>query len=317
MVFIYLYLILLLLVLSTVATYTWFSLSRTPQVSNLSMYVTSRSGLELSLTPDGETWGNHLSYLDMVQDSVPLRPVTWSDQDQKFYAATYGIDGRLTGQWEPLSDERNANKTTYDGYYVVGTFYARTSQNVTVSLTHAMEVEEGIRGSGTYLIGSPLWNGEQVSHTNAGQGAENAVRIGLRITPLDTTNNPLYDEEIFFIYEPNCDSHLDGSLGYQTTPSIDGTETLVPADRLILQSHTSWTEADPVQNGVLNYTFGEFQTPVKLFSLESNEKVMIRVYLWLEGQDADCTNAIKEAQILANLQFRADPEGQSGLTPIS
>lgn len=315
MLFIYFYLILLLLALSTVATYTWFSLSRTPQVSNLSMYVTSRSGLELALAPDSETWGSHLSYLDMVQDSIPLRPVTWSEKDQRFYAAVFGIDGRLTGQWEPLSDERNANRDNYEGYYVVGTFYARTGQDVTVSLTHAMEVEEGINGSGTYLIGTPKWDADQLAHSNAGQGAENAVRIGIRITPLDANNQPISQEETFFIYEPNCDTHLDGSQGYKETLSIDGDTSLIPKDRLILQSHTTWTESDPVQNGVQNFTFGEFLTPVELFSLDSNQKVMIRVYLWLEGQDVDCTNAIKEAQILANLQFRADPDNQSGMTP--
>ncbi len=316
MLVIYAYLLLLLLIISVAATYTWFSLTRTPQVSNLSMYVTSRSGLELALTPDSDKWGSQLSYLDMASDSVPLRPITWSEKDKMFYTAVYGIDGRLSGKWQPLSDERNANRDNYEGYYGLGIFYARTSQNVTVSLTHAMQVQEGVSGSGTYLIGTPVWNTEQLSHTNAGQGAENAVRIGIQITDLDDNDRPIKSTERFFIYEPNCDSHVDGSVGYVETPSIDGDSTLVPSERLILQTHSSWTEASPTQNGVQVYTLGEFTTPVELFTLKADQKVMIRLYIWLEGQDVDCTNAIREAQIIANMQFNAVPENQSGLQPV-
>ena len=44
--------------------------------------------------------------------------------------------------------------------------------------------------------------------------------------------------------------------------------------------------------------------------------VMIDLYIWLEGQDYDCTNLIRDAQILASIQFESDPTGQSGLEPI-
>jgi hypothetical protein len=37
----------------------------------------------------------------------------------------------------------------------------------------------------------------------------------------------------------------------------------------------------------------------------------------LEGQDVDCDNRIgHEAKITANIQFYADPGGQSGMDPI-
>ncbi|MBE6788366.1 MAG: hypothetical protein E7539_01740 [Ruminococcaceae bacterium] len=313
---IYSYLLLFLLIISVTATYTWFSLSRTPQVSNLSMYVTSRSGLELALSPDSEEWGSQLSYLDMTSKSFPLRPVTWSEKDQRFYAAEYAIDGRLSGNWHPLSDDRNANRDNRDGYYSIGTFYARTSEDVTVSLTSPVEMAEGISGSGTYLIGTPLWDADKLSHINAGQGAENAVRIGIQITHLNENNNPIEQTKKFYIYEPNCDTHADEKTGYIETPSIDGDSSLVPSERLIIQTHSSWTEANPVENGVQVYTIGDFETPTELFALKADQKVMIKLYLWLEGQDVDCTNAIREAQIIANVQFKADPEGSSGLQPI-
>lgn len=311
----YLYLVLILMMMTVVATYTWFSLSQTPRVSDLYMYVNTQSGFEIALTPDAEEWGYQLDFRDMVDVTTHLRPVTWSERDQQFYAANYGIDGRRTGQWDPMDDERNANKDNLDGYYIKATFYARTGQDVTVSLSPAVEVEEGVSGAGTYLIGMPVWDSEAIIHNDGGQRAESAVRVGLRITPVDATGTSTGASE-FFIYEPNCDSNADGSTNYLPTPSIDGTATLIDEAHLIRQTSSTWTEADPVQRDVVIRDLGEFVTDTELFTLLAGEMVQIDIYIWLEGQDVDCTNMIQEAQIMASLQFAAEAGSQSGMVPI-
>ena len=313
---VYFYILVILFTLLTTASYTWFSLSRTPRVSDLYMYVNSPTGLELSLTPDAAEWELQLDFLDMVDTTAPLRPVTWSDAEQRFYAASYGMDGRLTGRWEPLDDQRNANKPNLDGYYIKASFYARSQQAVDVSLSHAIEVEEGIEGAGTYVIGYPDWNAEEIVHSNGGRGAQQAMRLGFRITPVNNSGVETGQPSQFIIYEPNMLGHPDNSSGYVPTPSIDGTQTLVPEDRLILQTDTLWTEADPVQRGVVMYHMGEFRQEPRLFYLDAGKTVRIDLYIWLEGQDVDCTNEIHKAQILANVQFNASGEGQSGLVPI-
>lgn len=317
-IFLYLYLVVILFSLLTVASYTWFSLSRTPRVSDLYMFVNSASGLELALEPDAEDedWVLQLDFRDMVDVTTELRPVTWSDKDNCFYTASYGFDGRMTGPWEKLTDERNANKDNIEGYYVKASFYARTGQNVDISLTPAIEVEEGVQGSGTYLIGYPDWDAVNVVHSNGGQGAECAVRIGIRITPVNTQGNPTGEPSKFYIYEPNSDMHLDGSTAYVDTPSIDGAAQLVPDDRLILQTASTWTEAYPVQRDVVIRDLGEFTTDTELWSLAVGELIQIDLYVWLEGQDVDCTNVIDRAQILASIQFSGDVGSQSGMVPI-
>lgn len=313
--FVLLWMILILFTLTTVATYTWFAISQTPRVSDLYMFINTETGLEISTDPEGE-WGYQLDFREMVGVTTPLRPITWSEKDQCFYAAGYGFDGRMTGTWEPLNDNQHANKKTLDGYYIKATFYARTGQDVTVSLSPAVEIEEGVSGSGTYLIGTPVWDSETIRHENGGQGAETAVRVGIRITPVDATGAPTDINSTFYIYEPNADGHIDGSTGYVPTPSIDLTQTLVPEDRLILQSASTWTEAYPVQRTVVIKDLGEFFTEPELFKLKADNMVRIDLYIWLEGQDIDCTNVIKEAQIMANIQFLAKVDDQSGLTPI-
>ena len=283
------------------------------------MFINSTTGLEISTDPLAEEWRLQLDFRDMVDETTPLRPVTWSEKDQRFYAASYGADGRLMdyASWHPLTDEQNANTLPRQGgYYIKASFYMRSGQTEKVSLSPAVEVDEGLEGSGTYLIGTPLWDSQQILHNNGGQGAECAVRIGIRVTPVDQAGEPNGQPSTFYIYEPNSDVHIDGSTGYVPTPSIDQTETLVPQERLILQTASSWTDAYPVQRDVIIRSLGEFTTDTELFSLRPGDMMKIDLYVWLEGQDIDCTNQINEAQILASIQFTSVVDNQSGLKPI-
>jgi hypothetical protein len=187
-----------------------------------------------------------------------------------------------------------------------------------VTLTPAVEVDEGIHGSGTYVIGTPLWDSQQVLHNNGGQGAESAIRLGLRFTPVDQIGIENGPSE-FFIYEPNINTHIDedtDTTTYISTPSMDGTDHLIAEDHLIRQRASTWSEAYPVQRNVVIRDLGEFEELPTLFSLDAGGMVKIDIYVWLEGQDVDCTNQITEAQILASIQFAGDTGNQSGMVPI-
>lgn len=300
------------------ATYTWFSLSKTPRVNDMDLHVSSPVGLELALEYDSpdEEWGQSLDFYDMVPGLATLKPCTWSEVNQRFFAAAYGTDGRVILIAKPLSDALNANLDGPEGYYAKGTFFARSDTAVTVSLMDAMTTEDGTDYMGTFLIGVPIWNGEMVLHQNGGSGAEYAIRVGFRITPINKAGFPVGDSK-FIIYEPNSDGHVSGAEGYIGTPSIDGTNSLVPEHRLIRQSTTRWGETDPVQRDETVFDMGTFQTGAELFQLYAGEMVQIDLYIWLEGQDTDCTFSIgSEAIILSHIQFEADSNSQSGLKPI-
>ncbi len=315
----YFYLVLILLSLLVVASYTWFSISQTPRVSDLNLYVNAPTGLQLSgdILAKDEDWVLQLDFQDLVPETAPLRPVTWSDAQQKFFRPMHGMDGRLMpyGNWPALTDEEHASTKDSLGFYIKATFYARTDYNATVSLSPAVEVDEGIEGSGTYVIGTPVWDDQNILHNNGGQGAECAIRIGFKLTPVDKEGNPLAASD-FYIYEPNSDLHIEQGPGYTATPSIDGTPNLTMDSHLILQTASTWTEAYPVERDVVIHEMGEFTTPTELFTLDSGEYMMIDLYIWLEGQDVDCISQIDEAQILASIQFAAEPDEQSGMVPI-
>lgn len=348
----YAYMLFVLLSLFTVASYTWFSLSRAPRVSNMNVYITSAAGLELSwgseeegATPDTWTWSQELKFEDFLKTlappgtpegekiTIPLRPVTWSDAQQTLIAAAYGFDGRLKDydSWHPLTDDRNANiinKASADGYYIKMTYYARTGQNVTVMLKDAEVDESGENIYGTYTLGVPVWNpghyetfvdeeGNEyeelvdLGHDNGGQGAENAIRFGFRITKIRDLGEEIADPQPmpFRIYEPNWNPDVE-------TPSMDGTPLLIDESRLIRQTASFWEDTEPIERGVLIHTPGVLEEECDLFDLRIGEVMQIDMYIWLEGQDMDCTNRSSEAEITANIQFTGEGETQSGMVKI-
>lgn len=309
-------LIVILFLLLVSATYTWYSLTDAPTVNNLAMYVNSPTGLEIAERYDAEEWKQQLLFGELVKEDNPLKPCTYSAEKQTFYAADYGVDGRMLSNFSAVG--ALSLKTKTEKYYTYATLYARSEERVSVTLAPAVSTENGKSASGTYVIGAPYWNADKVKHFNGGEGAELSIRFGLKITPVDPqTGAPDNKKTIFKIYEPNCDRHINGSDGYVPTPSIDGTDSLVDRTDLICQTASSWSEAEPVQRTELVYKMGEFTTGTELFALEAGGMVRIDIFIWLEGQDTDCTTQIgKVASILSNIQFEADYDSQSGLQPI-
>ena len=310
------YLLLVLVVLLTSATYTWFALSRTPKVHDLTLYINSARGLMLSVDPDApwEEWQVHINYndhIDYLEYKTELKPATWSDAQQKFYAADFGADGRIRGITRSLSDEANANKKGLNAYYVKFTFYARTDTNIDVSLAEATEQ------TGNFVVGMPIWDAGEINHLNGGHGAQSAIRVGFLITKFDDNGERLDEDPAFIIYEPNCTSHSDYSGEYRPTPSMDGGETLIESERLIRQTATVWSEAVPVLRDVVVYKYGEFLDDTFMFELDKDQTAQIDMYLWLEGYDEDCTNEIgHDAKIVAGIQFNATSKGNSGMDEI-
>lgn len=310
-----------LLVLLVAASYTWFSLSHTPNVSGMEMYVTGSVGIQLAETFDAEEeeWGTILDFQSLIGENTVLQPASWSAKENSFVTAAYGTDGRtIENRFTVLTDEQNANRSDEHAYYVKGTFYARSDTVVDITLGEAVEINEGENTAGTYVIGTPVWDEQRILHDDGGLGAETAIRVGIRVTPVDSFTGAVTGESDFYIYEPNYDVHIDPNLeleGDGSTLSVDG-GVYEDAAYVIYQTASTWSEAYPVQKDVTIKQLGEFVTDTYLFSLGPGDMVKIDLYLWLEGQDVDCTNLIDKAQIFANVQFSAVYSGQSGLDKI-
>lgn len=298
-------------VLLTTAAYAWMSIASAMKVTDLALNVVTDNALELAPDVDGAAgeWSTILSMPELLAGDAVLRPVTYSSLQGAFLAPSYGWDGRAdfssplvitkmqTGIPDPSSDE--AEEGEGSGYLFAFEFWVQTgASDCTVHLSKPLEVSDGVAGNGSFVVGKPVWNASAVKHTDGGSGAQNAIRIAFRT----------YDEEDgskgkFVIFEPNADS----SGKYNPTASVDGTETLVDEDDLILQSTSGWREQTPVLRDNVTYTVGDFISDnTSLFTLKAGHARRVTLYIWLEGQDTDCVNAISAAKVMANIQLYAE-----------
>lgn len=313
-----LYVTVVLFALLTVATYTWFDLTFVPSVNDMSIYINSSPGLLLSFdnTDNEDDWSTRIDFREkMPKETKPLIPITYSKTDNSFLTAGYAADGRIIDVNQPVPNPIDEQYVSNNGYYMKISFYAKSGEDVSVYLSDAVEVEEGKIGAGTWLVGAPVWDGGSVSHTNGGGGAETAMRVGIKITRL--TAGGRKGEEIFYVYEPNCDVHIDGGKSeYKETESIHN-GPLVDRDKHIKQTASTWRDADIVQKNVIISELGEFEEEPFLFDLAADQTVKIDLFFWLEGQDEDCGNLLtQKAIIMSNIQFRAETEGGSDLRPV-
>jgi hypothetical protein len=103
--------------------------------------------------------------------------------------------------------------------------------------------------------------------------------VGIRIHRLDEFGDIIEPDEeegpLFYIYEPNSETHVTAGEGYVNTPSIDGTTTLVKSKWLIPQTTTTWTESEPALRDSQIYEFGKFFRKIPLFEMAEGETVQI------------------------------------------
>ncbi len=296
-----------LFVALTNATLAWFSLSAYPVVSNIAMTVVTENAIEIALDENGQPgmWGAILDMSALLEENSPLRPVTFSSIDNTLHNATYGIDGRVNGmQQEAIQYEDR------DGLYLGVEFWLRSSSDIIVCLSEPRAVSETELGSGTYVVGAPIWNGG--SHTNAGYGTENTIRVGLKYQIISEETSEVISEG-FKLFEPNADEHVDESTEVQEMFSLLGGE-YIAEENVIRQSKTTWHENSPILKDTVIYEQGEFLTESSLFQLPYKTLAKVQLMIWMEGQDMDCTNEIaaEAAQLMMNLQFGSVSDSSTG-----
>ncbi len=306
----------------SVATYAWMSIATSFKLSDLEINVISDNAVEIAMDVDGlpGEWVQSISAAELVPENAELRPLTYSATDKAFYSPKYGLDGRISllqaSLVTTLADISTSSAEAEGegaGYLLKFEFWLQTSSSkITTYLSDPEISPEGeMVANGSYVVGSPVWNEELIQHDDGGNGAQNAIRIAFL-----TEDYWLYDdagaavalveEGAFYIYEPNANAE-------EITPSMDGVDengNALPYEgedgKLIRQEQSSWQEQEfPLRNNV-DYTYGKFiDEDTELFMLTANNPRKITMYVWLEGQDAQCTNSISAGKILANIHFGA------------
>ncbi len=307
------------------ATYAWLTMSDAPMVSDLALYLVSDNDMAFLVAPDvdGEPgeFGLILDLSTSSQRGTLLKPVTFSASQFAFLLPEYALDGRIKAGSPIYLETTIDTPSIYSPYIspaadseILGeyvyktTFWVRADAvPVDVSLASTFTNTDGVEVTGSYLVGEPIWNDTSYYHENSGSGAEYAIRIGLYF--FGTEEDP--DDHRFVIIEPNADG--GNAVLYDSkyfTQSVDGEGMdLAAGDKrvtLIQQYSSGWKEKDPILKGEVDYTSGKVIGDDYIITIQQAETRKVELYVWLEGNDADCLNTISSGRIIGNLVFGAD-----------
>jgi len=325
------------MILLVSATFAWMTMSASPTVTDLALYLVSDNNSAFLLANDiNGVPGEYGLFLDL-EESVPeddalLKPISFSSKEMSFAIPRYGLDGRiaslntvalvdatktkLINSAALISSPAADSEELADCVYIVNFWVKAESTPCTVSLVSSFLSDQGATVDGTYVIGEPEWDTTKFVHKDSGDGAQYAVRIGFLIS--GTAENP--DDYSFIIYEPNAEGGQAAAdeTGVYRTYAYDGSEQGLYSDKVkLVQQHNSiWKDTEPALKDTILYESGEFISEDKaLMKLGAAEERRVTMFIWLEGQDPDCTNSIAAAKIIAHLQFSAKSSEDMPLRP--
>ncbi len=255
--------------LFTTATYAWFALTNSPQVSQLTLKAGTSGSLQICNTQSG-TFGDSIT-LD-VPSQTCLKPITTLNGTQ-FYKPVYGSDGVVSSiESSAIAGAeltKISNKTEADGGYIIQkTFYLKAT---TESMNNITDVDVRL------VAPQGMASGTKITNSGSTHAAE-AVRVSF------TYNGKTV------ILEPNADAQVTGRTAQTALAGFANVATLK-------QSSSSFLFAPSGSNTYTQATSDE------LFRIPVNIAAAITVTIWLEGTDSDCINAIMGSLVSTQLRF--------------
>lgn len=309
-----------------VSTYAWFSTQKDVTISNLTGEVQVAEGLEISI--DGETWSQviDLEKVDIKTDAYDTNKNLLPEEmlPVSTLGETGGTDlsmlrGNVTNSIE-LSDiiacdetVKNISDAKYPGYIAFDIFLKNTSRGDTPN---------------TLQLNSNSSVGVLESGGKAESGVQNTVRVGFALynsvadtlaTATEIISSTTGDSSTISnvaIWEPNSNDHVpyivknNNKIVGKTFADQEKVDTFALKKTAIGQTisniydwggtithlakqNTLQTTKTDVGNYVIKEGVQDLLSATdgtSPFQLQPNKISRVRVYVWLEGQDVDCTN---------------------------
>ena len=290
----------------TTATYAWFSNSSKAQVNSLDVNVASASGIQISLTGT-DNWKSAISGSEILSASSfagTLTPVstalgpdakTGEDNELKFYLGTMADGG----------NDVITTAATKNSQYLAVDLYVKVTQDCDVYLGSGSSVSD----TTTMIKGSEAL---RIALVNCGYFEnENAVNS----PDINASDVPALSDAVY-LWEPNSSEHVNAGsdLFYKTEIAANGNAdakyTYLGIDKEGTITDGKITSDDLLTNGMAKeittaktpLAKGTSNEDCKITSIKSGI-TKLRLYVWMEGQDADCVNDIASAAISANICF--------------
>ena len=275
----------------TSATYAWYVSNNTVQATTSTISAKANSFvLQIAKLADGAQHGDNKQSLVANTDGHKISPSSTNDVKSWYTCLGWGQDGKVHSYEK--RDDLDA-----DGKYTVDTdHYAYIkSEYILYTITETGLCDVYLNGSepGGAILVTP--NGTSTSDV-----IPDSMRVGITIQNLNGTT-PIGDEELVLVYAPKNET----GKGNDAT-AIDGwtyvkaATTLAPVSYPHVYENTyTWTDSNSLQHDYAATKVGDnYMAPTAnaspLVTDVDYDGVIMRVYIWLEGTDADCVNNSSE-----------------------
>jgi hypothetical protein len=288
----------------TTATYAWFTTGHSGKVSQITLTAENQSGIQLSA--DAENWKGTITLDELTAQktttySKDLSPRSSDLTVKSGKLALYNLESM---EKDITTDGKTISKNivyTEDGSsngIVSFDLYARNTGTVEKTL---------------YLDSSASVKGV-ADTTGKTTGIENAIRVAFvkQGTQAGSTSSTeakkLSKGESVWLWEPNSKSHSENSLysgqGTQPTYAIKGeiskdANVTLNAEGILDKD----TYPDYVTSTSVTPNLSDVNTDSAIVKIPANSIVKFTVYIWLEGQDVDCTDKEANGSFTVDLTF--------------
>lgn len=274
------------LVALTSVSYAWFTIGNQANVGTIDVNVQAADGIQLSA--DAVSWKSVLPVADLKAVTTNQMPSSESGI-KPVSSALKVVNGKMEMySGEVLSDGKTlkTQKLTeaQDGDFFAFDIYVKLDNAKQFQLDKLSAVVAGDKANNSEIAARVAF-----------------VNLGTKDTAADA--KALADDAVsVFVWEPNAKEHV------QVFNDIPADGTAVEKYYGVKQQSDSLDMTDKTQfeeitaNQIAYGEDGKTTTETTLFNLGAGY-TKIRVYIWLEGQDVDCTNQISGGNFKVDLKF--------------
>lgn len=273
----------------TSVSYAWFTLGNTASVGSIDVNVQAADGIQISA--DASSWKSLLPLAELEgvdENEMPtgeIAPVSTggvvANGKMQMFVGTVQNDGKTlktVSQVESGSD--NANFFAFDIY---------------VKLDNEKEFKLDTK-SNVYAGNKP--NNSEIAARVA------FINLGTAETAADAKALNGAAEDVV-IWEPNAKKHIEAEVGVDDGTAVSSYYGVIAANAEgfdMTDGANDSTNLKLVETKRYEYDANGTTAENTLFTLEAGYS-KIRVYIWLEGQDVDCTNNISGGNFKVDLKF--------------
>lgn len=276
------------------ATYAWYVANNTVQATTSIISATTNGFiLQIASAEQGAQHGGEQTSLAATNVGGKITPSSTNDLKNWYICQSWNGDGKVTTYVKPIF---KTGSTAKPGEYEIGdeTHYAFIkSEYVVYTITETGKADVYLDSSEGSPISVSIDNGETATSTTI----PDSMRIAITTQPLEADGKtPTGTEDLRVVYAPKA---VSGSGN--DSQAIDGKWTYINGTQPQEVTYSHIHEATYTDQNGKNWAAtksGEDYT-VSEGSMAIAEDVgytgiMLRVYIWMEGTDADCVNNAAE-----------------------